>query len=214
MGQFDSASSLAGNASPWGAAANLASGLISAGVGALQRHASNKWLAANPTPIEGMPSEVTQNQALAQGMAGQGLPSEQYNKAMQDIQRSQLLALRSSQDRRGATGLISSVQGGTNDATVNLNARDAAMRVQNQRNLMAVNNQVAGWKHNLYNSNVRQPYNMNYKYRMGELGAGNANLVGGLDKISTGAFKLAGSGYLGGGVGTSYSNQGAGEAWG
>lgn len=203
-----SAASLAGG-SPVGAFADIASGLIGTLTGALQRKAGKKWLANNPTPQEALPSEVTQNQTMAQDMAGRGLPSEQYNKAMKDIQTAQLVAMRSAQDRRAGVGAISGIQGTTNDATVNLNARDAAQRILNQRNYMAVNNQVAGWKHNLYGLNIRDPYNQERAYRMGEVGAGNQNLVGGFDKISTGALKLYGTG--GSGNKLNYLNYGQGE---
>lgn len=179
-------------AGPWGA---LAGGVLGGVVGLFQRHAANKWLKNNPFPVEQLPSEITENQNLARKEAATGLPSEQYAKAMQDIQRQQLVALRSSSDRRGGLGSLPGILQGTNDATLNLNATDAGMKLANERNLMNVNNQVAGWKSSLFDRNVRSKYNRDYEYNMGLKGAGDQNIVGGADKVLSGLF---GGSYTGG----------------
>lgn len=191
---------------PWGA---LAGGILGAGVGLFQKASAKKWLKNNPYPIEQMPSEITENQNLARQEAATGLPPEQYAKAMKDIQRQQLMALRGAQDRRGGLGSISAIQQGTNDATLNLNVADANAKLSNERNLMGVNNQVAGWKDKLFQQNVMDKYNRDYNYRMGEQGAGNQNLTGGADKILAGLF----GGNFGGGGGL-FSKKSAGTAGG
>lgn len=172
-------------AGPWGA---LIGGTLGAVTGLFQKASAKKWLKNNPYPVEQLPSEVTENQNLARQEAATGLPSEQYADAMKNIQRQQLTALRGAQDRRGGLGILPSLQQGTNDATLNLDAKDASMKLANERNLMNVNNQVANWKSQLFKSNVRDKYNRDYDYRMGEQGAGNQNLTGGLDKIFAGLF--------------------------
>jgi hypothetical protein len=183
---------------PLMAAANIASGLISGITGLSQQHKARKMLNKLQFPTEQMPKEYIENQNLARQQAATGLPSEQYTKAMRDIQRQQLTALRGANDRRGGLGILGGLTQATNDATLNLNAQDAQMRLANQRNLMNVNSQVAGVKRSLFDVNQRAKYNQDYSYGMGLLGAGNQNFTGGLDKIATGALGLFGGGIGGG----------------
>lgn len=183
---------------PLFAAANVASGLISGITGLSQQHKARKMLDKLQFPTETMPAEYIENQNLARQQAATGLPSEQYTKAMRDIQRSQLLALRSANDRRGGLGVLPGLTQSTNDATLNLNAQDAAMRLANQRNLMNVNNQVAGVKRSLFDVNQRAKYKQDYGYAMGLLGAGGQNLTTGLGNLATGGLSLFGGGMGGG----------------
>ena len=103
--------SVASAANPWAAAAQGVSGLLSTGIGLLQRGSANRWLKKNQQPIENMPIEVKRNQQLAELRANTGLPSEQYNNAMKNIQRQQLLSLRTAGQRiRGTNFGIGSGQ--------------------------------------------------------------------------------------------------------
>lgn len=162
--------------------AELAGGLIKGLVGGHQKREGKRLLNSLQYPTEGLPSEITQNQVAAQQQAATGLPSEQYANAMKNIQRQQLFALKSAHDRRGGLGAIAGIQQGTNDATLNLDAKDAQMRLANQQNLQNVNNQVAGWKSRLFNYNVRDKYNRDYQYGQNLVGYGNQNQFAGLDQ--------------------------------
>lgn len=165
-----------------GGGVNLVGGLIKGIVGGGQRRRGRNLLNSLQYPTESIPQEEYQNQQLAQQQAASGLPSEQYNNAMRDIQRQQMTAIRNAHDRRGGLGLISTIQQGSNDATNNLNAQDASLRLQNQRNLMNVNNQLAGWKDKVWQNNVLNKYNRDYAYGMGLVGMGNQNLMSGIDQ--------------------------------
>jgi hypothetical protein len=112
---------------------------------------------------------------------------------MKDIQRQQLFALQSAHDRRGGIGALAGIQQGTNDASLNLNVQDAQMRLQNQARLIAQNSRVGNIKRDLYDKNIRQKYNRDYDYAMGLVGAGNQNLISGMDKYLGGAGNLAAS---------------------
>lgn len=194
------AESVLAGATPWGAVAQGISGLIGLGVGALQRHAGKKYLKKlGEQPLEKMPSDITENKNLATKMALTGLPSEQYQQAMQNIQRQQLTALKGANDRRFGLGLVGALQQGTNDATLNLDVQNANARMANQRQLLSVNNQVAGWKDKLYQNNELNPWMRKYQYGQQLLGAGNQNLTGGLDKLFAGGLSAASGGLFGGG---------------
>lgn len=185
-------------ATPWGAAAQLAGGLIGGGIGIAQRAQAKKWLKNHPQPIEAIPAEQLQNQELARIRANTGMPSEQYNNAIKSIQRQQLMALRGAQDRKGGLALLGGINEYGNDAVGNLNAQDAQMRVNAEGQLINVNNQVANTKRDLFQKNVRDKYLRDYDYNMGVKGAGNQNLVGGIDKSLAGLFGSAGgSGLVG-----------------
>lgn len=165
--------------------------LIGAGAGALlggitglfQKKKANQILGQNPYPTEAVPNEVLANQQLAQNMALEGMPSEQYSAAEKDIQRQQNAAIRSATDRRSGVQLTGAIQQQSDDATAKLNAESAAMRRQNQLNLQTVNNQVAGWRDKVWDWNQRQKYLQNYQYGQSLLGQGNANMFSGADKL-------------------------------
>lgn len=191
-----------------GALAGGAIGLVS---GLLQKHKANKLLNGLQYPTEQLPAEEQENTNLLRQQAATGLPSEQYSKAMRDIQRQQLFALQSAHDRRGGIGALAGIQQGTNDANLNLNVQDVQMRLQNQAKLIQQNSRVGGIRRDLFDKNIRDKYVRDYSYGMGLKGAGNANVIGGLDKAASGAGYIAdglfGRGGNGGNAGYNPSQQ-------
>lgn len=173
-------------------AAQSGAGLLSGLTGIMQIAQGGKKLKKlGAMPIETLPDEFQQNQNMAQTMAATGMPSEQYNLAMKNIQRQQLMALRAANDRRGGLNVLPQILQGGNDATLKLDANNAAMRTANQRNLMSVNSQVGGIKRDLFDRNIRQKYQRDYDYAMGLIGQGNKNALGGLDKMLGGGGSMA-----------------------
>lgn len=164
------------------AGAGLVSGLISGIAGIGQRNKAKKALNQLQYPTEQLPEELTRNQNMAEQMAGQGLPSEQYNQAMKNIERQQLMALNNAHNRRSGLIGLGGIQQRGDDALLNLDVANSQQRIANQRNLMSVNSQVAGVKRDLFDKNVRDKYNRDYGYNMSLLGSGNQNLFGGIDK--------------------------------
>lgn len=191
--------SAATGASPWGFAAQAAGGLLSAGIGAIQRGQANRWLKRNPEPVENMPSEIKRNQQLAEIRANTGMPQEQYNNAMKNIQRQQLMTLRRASDFGGgkALAILGGVNQQGNDAVGNLDATDAGMRIDNEGRLMTANNNVANWKSQLFDRNVRQKWLRQWQQKMGELGSGNQNLTGGIDKLIASGLQFGAGGGFG-----------------
>lgn len=177
-------------------------GWLKTAIGAGQKRQGKKLLKGLEYPNEVVPQEEIENQALARQQAATGLPSEQYANAMKNIQRQQLMALRSAHDRRSGTGAIAGIQQGTNDATLNLDTADARQKILNQHNLMTVNNRLAGWKDRVWQNNIKDKYNRDYNYAMGLIGVGNQNAFSGIDQ-TFGAQTTAGSAISGNGAGGS-----------
>jgi len=187
--------SAAGGATPWGAIASAAGGLINLGVGISQRHKGKKMLKdLGEAPIETIPNEVLQNQKMAQLRANTGLPSEQYNSAMKNLQRNQMMALRAGQDRRGGLALVGGSQQGLDDSTLKLDVANANARMQNERTLYGINNQVGSWRDKVWQNNVNNPYMRKYQYANSLLGAGNQNATTGVDQIAGAGALYGGSG--------------------
>lgn len=164
--------------------------LINTGIGIAQRSKGKKLLKQiGEAPDMPIPNEVLQNQKMAQLRANTGLPSEQYNNAMKNLQRNQLIALRSGQDRRGGLSLVSGSQQGMDDATLKLDVADANARMQNEKTLYGVNNLVGNWRNRQWQNNIGDKWNRKYQYAQSLLGAGNQN-------ATTGVNQLVGAGAL------------------
>lgn len=186
----------AAGATPWGAiiqgGTNLIGSLIAAGAAKKQRKQGQKIL--DRIGEETVPQEILANQNQAKQIAGQGLPQEQYNRAMKNIQRQQLMALRGAGDRRGGLTTLTTIQQNADDALLDLDATDAQQRIRNQQILMNANEDVGNRKQKIWE---RQ-----YEYGQGLLGAGNTNKTSALDRGAAGlgylGYGLAGSGLSGG----------------
>lgn len=189
--------------------ANIAGGLLSGVTGFFQRKKAKKELAKLQRPEYSIPNEVLQNQKMAQLAASEGLPSQQYNNAMKNIQRSQTNALSGAIDRRSALMALPRLQQQANDAYGKLDAADANARMSNQRQLYGINSQVAGYRDKEFNINKMQPYQDNLSYYRSLLGAGNQNLVAGIDKAASGAGLLLGG--IGGGKKKSPASNGVSQ---
>lgn len=159
--------------------------------GAHQKSKAKKELAKlnEEEPVEKIPQEIMQNQELASLRSKTGLPSEQYNMAMKNIQRQQARTLRAANDRRMGLNVLSSVDDNAQRAIGNIDAQNAIARQNNEKVSMDVNNQVGNWKRGVYDRNVRQVWNRNFDYNMGLLGSGNQNIQ---NSIASG-LNLAGS---------------------
>lgn len=145
------------------AASQSIGGLFNMGIGLAQRAEGKKMLKRlGEAPTEYIPNEVLQNQNMAQLRANTGLPSEQYNQAMKNLQRNQLIALRGGQDRKAGLSLVGSGQQMMDDATLRLDTANANARMQNEKTLYGINNQVGGWKDKVWQNNVNNPYMRKY----------------------------------------------------
>lgn len=187
-----------------------ATGLLSGITGFFQKKQGNKLNAQNPFPTEGIPSEVLANQQIAQGAATQGLPSEEYQQAEKNIQKNQAAAISSAATSPGgAVRNLGAIEEMSNEATGKLDAENAEARRQNTAQLLGVNNQVASWKDKLFDWNKRAKYEQDRQYAMSLIGAGNANMIAGADKLIGGLVGAGASGALAGGAKPTAPNAGA-----
>ncbi len=181
-------------------AGGLLTGGIAAGAGALisgitglfQKKKAKKLLADNPYPTEVVPEGIQQNQQMAQNMANEGLPSQQYQQGLKNIERSQNAALAAATDRRSGVANIGAIQEQSNNATGNLDVANSQARLQNQQRLMGANTASANWQDKTWQWNSARKYMQNYQYAMGLIGAGNQNILGGLDRLVGAGTSLIG----------------------
>lgn len=158
-----------------GAGVAVGGAALSYGMAAHQKNQAKRILGGLQYPNEAVPQGAIENQDAARERANLGLPSQQYNQAMQSIQRQQNAALYSTQNLRGGLSTIAKTQLGTSDAQAKLDAQNAQARVMNQNNLQGINNQMASWQNKIWDNNTKQKYITNYNYAMGLLGVGNQN---------------------------------------
>jgi hypothetical protein len=188
-------SSLMGSGAGGGAGqgvANIAGGLVSGITGYFQKRKAKKLLqAAGEQPLYNIPQEILRNQKTAELNAQEGMPSQQYNNAMKNIQESQRNALSGAIDRRSALMALPGIQRTTNSAYGNLDAQSAQMRRQNQQTLYNVGNTTAQFRDKAWNTNELQPWQRKYNYGMQLLGTGNQNFTGGLEKFLGGVGQTA-----------------------
>lgn len=181
-----------------GGIANIAGGLVSGVAGFFQRRSAKKMLNSLQRPGYTIPEEVKRSQKMAEMSALEGLPQQQYNKAMQNIQRQQSNAMSAASDRRSALMALPASQQAATDATLNLDVADANARMQNQKTLYGQNAIMGQYKDKAFQINQMQPFQEKQQYAQSLLGAGNQNLIGGIDKALGGVGSLL----LGGGRGS------------
>ena len=166
---------------------NLIGGLFKGGKARRQRKKGERLLKEAGDPDYTIPEEVTK-------AAAEGLPQQQYDNAMKNIQRQQLMAIKSSQDRRGGLASVGRIQDNTNNATLNLDSADAQARQQNQRTLAQYKDKAWDW-------NTKQRFERKYNYAQSLIGAGNQNAAAGFDQAVSGIGMGLSAGLVGGDMG-------------
>lgn len=176
-----------------GAGASLLGGLF----GGSQRRRANNLAAQTKAPVATINPEIFENVALARRMANTGLPDEQYNLALQNINRNQAGALRVAQTS-GRPVNIASILRQSNDAVARLDAQDSAARMANQRTLMGANTALAGERNRLFNWD-REQYMMALQQIAGMRQSGANNIFGSIGLLSNVAMGGGLDGLFGGG---------------
>ena len=153
--------------------------------GIVQASKGRKLAKANVRPQYEIPKEFQQNVAMAENMARTGLPQEQYNNQLNNIQRNQAGALGSFGRRGGATGSLASIVRAGNDATNNLVSQDAQARMQNQRFAFGQRGIMGQQRLAKWDWDKRQKYQENAQAASALQSAGRQNMMGALDGLSS-----------------------------
>jgi len=189
-----------------GLAISAGVGLLSSGIksffGRSQYRKGKEAMETLERPEYEIPPEVAANLTAAELAAMEGLPAEQKQAYVENIQRATGFAMGSLQDRglgvAGASGIFQQ----QSDAYRNLLGMDVAARRQGQQNLAQARLTSAGFKEREQDINLFQPYMQDYMAAQSMMGAGMQNIAGGLQDITQLAGATAmGFGSLGGGGG-------------
>ena len=152
------------------------SGLLGIGAG-------NRRARRNIRPVQQVNPLIAQNNAIAENDALVGMPQEQYNLANQNIQRNQSAGYRALGRSANPTGLASLVRAG-NDASLNLSAQDAGMRMNNRRFAFGTRGALANEQKDVFNWNSKAKYMEEAQAAAEQIGAGKANAFGALTDLS------------------------------
>jgi hypothetical protein len=184
----------AGQISNWaGGGATTTVGAATALYGLYQRKKADKLDKNNVRPTYEIPLEIQQNLSQAQQQALQGLPEEQKQQFISNLQRSSAYALSQGSSRRGGLAGISAINQNQNDAYGNLLVQDAGARMQNQQQLYGMRQNMVDYKDKQWGINKENPYYEMVAKAESLRGAGAQN-------ISSGAQTMV-QGFQGGGDG-------------
>lgn len=139
-------------------AAGIASGMATmAGVQYIKGKRDQKKDEKNRPKYE-IPEEVKQNLSAAQQDALQGLPEEQRQMFLSNLERGTAMGLNASATRRGGLAGVAALNQNQNDAYGQLLSMDAAARMQNKGALMQQRQNMADYKDQAFQFNTVDPY--------------------------------------------------------
>ena len=154
-------------------------------IGGAQYFANKKRIAkeeANRVKYK-IPDEVYQNLNQSQQQALQGLPEEQKQQYLSNLQRSSSYALGQAGTRKAGLAGVSAINEQQNVGYGNMLAQDSAARMQNQQQLMGQRANVADYKNMAFSQekNAQDVYNAKVNANVGAL---TQNLMGAAGSIA------------------------------
>jgi len=164
-----------------------ASALFGLGQGARQRRQANELEAQNVRPSFRPSPELRENQEMARQQARVGLPDQVYNNQLNQIQQNLVTGLRQLGSRGNLPYNVNAMVRGTNQATADLNARDAQYQLQGQQNLMSANRAIAQEDRMQFQDQLNQ-YQFNAQNVANMRRAGYQNTYGALSMLGQGAL--------------------------
>ena len=162
--------------------AMLASAAVSAGTGIYQSARAKKMAKANPRPVYEVPEEMKAALSDAERLALEGLPAEQKQQYIENIQRANQSALRASSDRKGGLAGIGAMHQNELDQYRNLLAMDSQARTANQRNLQSVRQDMASIRDKEFRLNKYNPFLQAQQDARNLQAAGMDNLMQGVQQ--------------------------------
>lgn len=113
---------------------------------------------AKKRPQYEVPEEIKQNLTQAQQQALQGLPEEQKQQFLTNLQRNSAQSLTAGSSRKAGLAGIAGVNQQQADSYGNLMAADSQARMQNQDRLSGVRSNMADYKDQAFQFNKVNPY--------------------------------------------------------
>jgi hypothetical protein len=153
-----------------------AAGAATTALGLHQYYKGKRMRDKNKRPTYEIPQEIQQNLSQAQQMALQGIPEEQKQQYLTNLQRGSAQALASSGSRRGGLAGIAGINQQQNDAYGNLMSMDAQARFQNQGVLMGQRQAMADYRDQAFQVNKMNPYYEKEAEGLAMQGAGQQNI--------------------------------------
>lgn len=175
----------------WVAAAVASASLTAGGIQYFKGKADQK---KNKRPAYEIPDEVKQNMSLAQQMAVQGLPEEQKQQYIDNIQRSTATSLRNLGSRNAGLAGVAQVQQQQNQGYQNLFAMDSQARQANQKGLFDQNQNLANYRDQAFQVNQINPYYEKTAKNEALMGAGLQNIGKGFQMGASTMGKYPGQG--------------------
>ncbi|PWT73186.1 MAG: hypothetical protein C5B59_13995 [Bacteroidetes bacterium] len=181
----------------WG---TLAGGLVGGAIGLFTGGSQKKQgqnLVNQPYPANQVPEAIRENKVRAEAQANQGTPAAVMEQHLRDLREGRMTAMRYALENGGPNAAIKagpSIQNQYDRALGNVYAQDASDLMRNRNTIYGVNNTLGAYQNNAWNWNYRDKYLRDYNYGMGLLGMGNANMMGGYDRIAAALTHFASTG--------------------
>lgn len=165
---------------------NWAAGGATTLLGLNQYYKGKKMLKNNKRPTYEIPAEVQANLNQAEQMALQGMPEEQKQQYINNLQRSQAFSMSQMGSRKAGLAGVAAVNQQGVDAYGNLLSMDAQARMQNQGVLMNQRQNMADYRDQAFQINKLNPYYEKQSEGLAMQGAGMQNVGN--------SFQIAGGG--------------------
>lgn len=173
-----------------GTAIGAVGSLASIGIGLFQRAKARKLEKQTVRPVYATPSEVFLNQKLSQKQASQGMDGTTYNTSLNNINRNSSAGLDALSKQRNGLAGIGNLVAQSNDATLNLDSQDDAIKRENLDKYMQQNQNVADYSDKEFQYNKADKYAevMNKISQM--RGAANNGINSGINGLTGMAMSL------------------------
>lgn len=152
-------------------------------LGTVQAIKGQKELDSAVRPQYEIPEEIKKNLSIAERMTLEGLPSEQKQQYIENLNKSVGATLSGFTSRKaGLSGLTNLVQS-QNEAYKNLMVEDAAARQRNELQAIQQRETMAGYKDKAFQMNEMQPYEEQVAEGQALVGSGIQNIAGAFDQL-------------------------------
>lgn len=180
-----------------GAAIGAAVGLGKAVMGGVQARKAKKALENLERPTYEVPEGIKQNLSQAKLDALEGLPAEQKQQAINNMNRTMAAGLASGASRKGGLAGVGGAMQAQTDAFSGMISADAVARQQNKQGLAQANTAMAGYEDQAFQMNEMDPYNQELGALQGQSAAGQQTMYSGIDDIAGAASMGVGNAQLG-----------------